>query len=80
MRKVYNIGNSSPVNLMEFIEAIEESLGKKAVKKFMPMQPGDVPVTWADVSDLETELGYRPDTPVRVGVKHFVDWYKEFYM
>jgi UDP-glucuronate 4-epimerase len=78
--KIYNIGNSSPVNLMEFIEAIEESLGKKAVKKFMPMQPGDVPVTWADVSDLETELGYRPDTPVRVGVKHFVDWYKEFYM
>jgi UDP-glucuronate 4-epimerase len=78
--KVYNIGNSSPVNLMDFIEAIEESLGKKAVKEFMPMQPGDVPVTWADVSDLETELGYKPDTPVKVGVKRFVDWYKDFYL
>jgi UDP-glucuronate 4-epimerase len=78
--KIYNIGNSSPVNLMEFIEAIEESLSKKAVKEFMPMQPGDVPVTWADVSDLETELGYKPDTPVRVGVKRFVDWYKNFYL
>ena len=77
--KVYNIGNSSPVNLLEFIEAIEESLGKKAKKEFMPIQPGDVPVTWADVSDLETDLGYKPNTPVRVGVKHFVDWYQDFY-
>lgn len=78
--KVYNIGNSSPVNLMDFIEAIEESLGKKAVKEFMPMQPGDVPVTWADVSDLESELGYKPDTPVKVGVKQFVEWYQDFYL
>ena len=78
--KVFNIGNSSPVNLMEFIDAIEESIGKKAIKEFMPMQPGDVPVTWADVSDLETELGYKPDTPVKVGVKRFIDWYKDFYL
>ncbi len=78
--KVYNIGNSSPVNLMDFIEAIEESLNKKAKKEFMSLQPGDVPVTWADVSDLETELGYKPDTPVKEGVKRFVDWYREFYL
>ena len=77
--KVYNIGNSSPVNLMDFIEAIEESIGKKAIKELMPIQAGDVPVTWADVSDLENELGYKPDTPVKVGVKRFVDWYKGFY-
>lgn len=78
--KVYNIGNSSPVNLLDFIEAIEESLGKKAIRENMPIQPGDVPVTWADVSDLENELGYRPNTPVKVGVKRFVEWYKDFYL
>jgi UDP-glucuronate 4-epimerase len=78
--KLYNIGNNSPLDLMEFIDAIEESLGKKAIKEFLPMQPGDVPVTWADVSDLETELLYKPDTPVKEGVKRFIDWYKEFYL
>lgn len=77
--KVYNIGNSSPVELMDFIEAIEKSLGKQAQKNMMPIQPGDVPATWADVSDLVEDLDYRPDTPIQVGVDRFIDWYKNFY-
>ena len=77
--KVYNIGNSAPVLLMEYIEAIEEALGKKAEKNMMPIQPGDVPATWADVSDLEADLGYKPSTPVKTGVKNFIDWYNKFY-
>ncbi len=77
--KIYNIGNSSPVNLMDFIQAIEESLGKEANKNFMPLQPGDVPRTWADVSNLRNDLGYQPSTPVEEGVKRFVKWYREYY-
>ncbi len=77
--KVFNIGNSSPVNLMDFIDAIEEALGQKAKKNFLPMQPGDVMATWADVSDLETELGYKPDTPVKDGVKNFINWYRMYF-
>ena len=77
--KVYNIGNSSPVKLLDFIEAIEESIGKKAEKNMLPIQPGDVPATWADTTDLEKSLGYKPDTPIKTGVKRFVDWYKNFY-
>jgi UDP-glucuronate 4-epimerase len=77
--KVYNIGNSSPVRLMDFIEAIEEAIGRKAQKNMMEIQPGDVPATWADTTDLERDLGYKPDTPIKVGVRRFVDWYKDFY-
>jgi len=77
--KVYNIGNSAPVRLMDFIEAIEAALGKTARKNMLPMQPGDVPATWADVADLEAELNYRPGTPIRQGVDNFVSWYKDFY-
>lgn len=77
--KVYNIGNSNPVSLMDFIAAIEENLGKEAKKEFLPMQPGDVPATWADVSDLESELGYKPNTTVKEGVKRFVEWYREYF-
>lgn len=77
--KVYNIGNSSPVNLMDFIESIEDALGQKAKKNLLPMQPGDVAATWADVSDLETELGYKPDTPVKDGVQNFIDWYRMYF-
>lgn len=77
--KVYNIGNSSPVHLMEFIKAIEESIGKEAKKNYMPIQPGDVPETWADVSNLKNDLGYQPTTPVSEGVKRFIDWYREYY-
>ncbi len=77
--KVYNIGNSSPVSLMDFIESIERSLGKTAAKNMLPIQPGDVPATWADVSDLEADLGYRPATSIQEGVDRFVQWYREFY-
>lgn len=77
--KVYNIGNSSTVELMDFIEAIELTLGKEAKKNMMPIQPGDVPATWADVSDLIEDLNYRPNTPIKEGVEHFIAWYKKFY-
>ncbi len=74
--KLYNIGNSNPVNLMDFIEAIEEALGKKAKKNMLDMQPGDVPYTHSDVSDLAEDLNYKPDTPVKEGVGRFVEWFR----
>ncbi len=77
--KVYNIGNSNPVKLMDFIEAIEAELGKKAAKKLLPLQAGDVPASWADVDDLETTLGYRPATPVTEGIRRFIAWYRDYY-
>ena len=77
--KLYNIGNSSPVALTEFIEAIEEALGKKAIKNLQPMQAGDVAKTWADVSGLEKDYHYHPNTPVKEGIKQFINWYKEYY-
>ncbi len=77
--KIYNIGNNNPVELMEFIEAIEKALGKKAKKNMLPIQPGDVPITYADVSDLVEDLGYKPATSVQKGINEFVDWYKQFY-
>lgn len=77
--KVYNIGNSSPVRLLEFVEALEEELGKKAIIELKPMQPGDVPVTFADVSELQKDLGYKPATSVRSGIRNFVHWYKGYY-
>jgi len=77
--KVYNIGNSSPVELMDFIAAIEKKLNITAEKNFLPLQPGDVPATWADTTDLERDLGYRPATPIEEGVSKFIDWYREFY-
>lgn len=77
--RVYNIGNNSPVSLMEFIEAIEENLGQKAEKNFLPLQPGDVPATYADISDLTRDTGYMPKTDVKEGIKNFVEWYRNFY-
>ncbi len=77
--KIYNIGNSTPVRLMDFIEALENSLGKKAIKNMMPIQSGDVPSTWADVSDLTENLNYKPFTPVEKGIANFVKWYLDFY-
>jgi UDP-glucuronate 4-epimerase len=77
--RLYNIGNSSSVKLMDFISAIEKALGMKAEINFLPMQPGDVPVTCADVRSLINDVGFRPDTPVAEGVKRFVDWYREYY-
>ncbi|NBL00694.1 MAG: NAD-dependent epimerase [Erysipelotrichia bacterium] len=78
--KVYNIGNNNPVKLMDFIEAIEKKLGKTIAKNFLPLQAGDVPATFADVSDLVEDLGYKPTTPLQEGINKFVDWYVEFYL
>ena len=77
--RVFNIGNHAPVALMSFIEAIERSVGKVARKNFLPMQPGDVPATHADVSALQAWTGFLPDTPVQDGVDHFVRWYRSYY-
>jgi UDP-glucuronate 4-epimerase len=77
--RVYNIGNNEPVKLMRYIEVIEECLGRKAQKNFLPMQPGDVPETFADIDDLVRDVGYRPTTPIETGVKNFVDWFCQYY-
>jgi UDP-glucuronate 4-epimerase len=77
--RLYNIGNSQPVELMRYIELLEERLGRKAEKNMLPLQPGDVPDTWADVEDLARDVDYRPATPVEVGVTRFVDWYLEYH-
>ncbi len=77
--RIYNIGNNNPVELMRLIEVIEENLGIKAEKNFLPMQPGDVLATYADVDDLMNDVGFKPATPIEEGVGRFVEWYKEFY-
>jgi len=77
--KLYNIGNNQPIALMAFIEAIEKALGQKAVKEYLPLQPGDVPATYADVADLIKDTGFKPATPVEEGINNFVKWYKEYY-
>jgi len=77
--RVYNIGNNNPVELMDYIEALEESLGRKAKKELMPMQPGDVPDTYADVTDLVEEFDYKPSMSVKQGIDNFTDWYKEYH-
>lgn len=77
--RVYNIGNNQPVQLAEFIEAIEKSLNKKAIKELLPMQPGDVAATSADVSDLEADTGYKPATTVQTGIQRFIEWYRAYY-
>lgn len=77
--RIYNIGNHHPVNLLKFIEILEQKLGKKAKKNFLPMQSGDVFETFADVSDLRADTGFSPNTPLEVGVDRFVDWYLDFY-
>lgn len=77
--KIYNIGNNTPVKLLDFIEIIEQTVGKKAIKNFMPLQPGDVYKTYADVTPLVEELGYKPNTPIEYGVQQFVKWFREFY-
>lgn len=77
--KIYNIGNNKPVQLMKFINVLEEKIGKEAVKVYMDMQPGDVHRTYADVSDLERDIGFKPSTSIEEGLGKFVDWYKEYY-
>ena len=77
--RIYNIGNNNPVELMHFIETLEECLGKKATKNLLPLQAGDVPATYADVDDLMNDVGFRPATPIKAGVRKFVEWYREYY-
>ncbi len=76
--RVYNIGNRRKERLMDMISAIENAMGREAVKEFLPMQPGDVQATWADIGDLETAVGFSPDTPLAEGITHFVDWYRDW--
>ncbi len=76
---LYNIGNNNPVNLIDYVKALEEALGKKAQKEFLPLQAGDVPSTYADVTALQNAIGYKPATPVKQGVQAFVDWYRSYY-
>ncbi len=78
--KIYNIGNNNPVELMDFIKAIEAALGKEAIKHFMDLQPGDVPATYADVDDLINDVGFKPATSVPEGIGKFVEWYKAYYI
>jgi UDP-glucuronate 4-epimerase len=77
--RLYNIGNNQPVQLLRYIEVIEACLGRKAQKHFLPLQLGDVPETYADIDDLVRDVGYRPATPIEVGVERFVDWFREYY-
>ena len=77
--KVYNIGNNNPVRLLDFITAIENKLGKKIEKKMLPLQAGDVPATYADVSDLVENLDYKPETTIQEGINNFIDWYLDFF-
>jgi len=77
--RVYNIGNNQPVELMEMIETLEEALGRKAEKNFLPIQPGDVPATFADVDDLIRDVGFKPQTPLKTGIGRFVEWYRGYY-
>ena len=78
--RLFNIGNSQPENLMDFIGMLENALGKTAQKEMLPMQPGDVKTTYADTSALENWVGFKPNTPLKTGVQKFVDWYKAYYL
>jgi len=77
--RVYNIGNNTPVELMYYIETLEKAIGKEAKKNFLPLQPGDVPATYADVEALKNDVGFKPDMPIEKGVANFVTWYRDFY-
>lgn len=77
--RIYNIGSNSPIQLSRYIEVLEDCLGKKAEKNLLPLQPGDVPDTYANVDSLIADVGYKPDTPIEVGVKNFVEWYRDYY-
>jgi UDP-glucuronate 4-epimerase len=77
--RLYNIGSNRPIELQRYIEVLEDCLGLKAVRVLKELQPGDVPDTWADVTELSDAIGYRPDTPIEVGVRNFVNWFREYY-
>jgi len=76
--RVYNIGNHTPVEVTEVVRLLEQALGREAKRELLPMQPGDVPETCADVADLEAAVGFRPNTPIAEGVRRFVDWYRDY--
>jgi len=78
--RLYNIGNNQPVELMKYIATLEQCLGRKAELNLLPLQPGDVPDTYADVEDLERDVGYRPETPVEIGIQRFVEWYLQYHL
>ena len=77
--RIYNISNHSPVQLMDFIACIEKAVGREAKKNFLPAQPGEVPVTYADVTDLQADFGFTPTTPIEQGISEFVAWYRDYY-
>ena len=77
--RIFNIGNNAPVKLSAYIDAVEDAVGRKAIRELLPLQPGDVPDTFADVSELERAVGYKPATDVRAGVANFVAWYRDYY-
>jgi UDP-glucuronate 4-epimerase len=77
--RIYNIGSDRRTELMRYVELIEENLGRKAKLNFLPLQPGDVPDTWADIEDLARDVGYSPSTPVEEGVREFISWYRRYY-
>jgi UDP-glucuronate 4-epimerase len=77
--RLYNIGNNDPVQLMDYIACIEKALGKEAQKNFLPLQPGDVPETYADIDDLTRDIGYQPATKIEDGIAKFIEWYRGYY-
>lgn len=77
--RLYNIGNDNPINLGDFITILENALGKKAIRQFLPMQAGDIEATWADVNDLRQQFGFSPATPLEEGIQHFVQWFRDYY-
>ncbi|MCB1683986.1 MAG: capsular biosynthesis protein CpsI, partial [Pseudomonadales bacterium] len=77
--RLYNIGSNNPIQLLRYIEVLEETLGVRAKRNLLPLQPGDVPDTYANVDDLIRDAGYKPDTPVETGIENFVRWYKAYY-
>jgi UDP-glucuronate 4-epimerase len=77
--RVYNIGNNKPVELLEVVRLLEEAIGKKAKRELLPMQPGDVPATYANVDDLMREVDFKPSTPIAEGIRRFIEWYRSFH-
>ena len=77
--RLYNIGNNEPIELMDFIQALEQTIGRKAQIEMLPLQPGDVPDTYADINALSAEIDFRPDTPIQHGINNFVKWYRDYY-
>jgi UDP-glucuronate 4-epimerase len=77
--RVYNIGNNNPVELLEVVRLLEDAIGKKAIRELLPMQPGDVPATYADVDDLMRDVDFKPATPIAEGIGRFIDWYRSYH-